>query len=276
MAEPVRKMPADTESEPDWRMEEGDPFPFGYRWRRVRLANGEETDEQVALTPEDVLDPQFGDEVPQTEPHFKLITLLGELLLRRYEAREDVLILGDVKIYWGVRGLPNPAPDLAFIEGVRNPKKGRRVFRVSKEGVRPSLVIEVVSDSNAEMRRNDYERKVEIYEKVRIPEYLIFDEPSTETGRLRITGYRLDSRGRYRPIEPDARGRFLSETTGLLFGVAEDERMLVILEAATGEPVRTGLQEAQDRKAAEAARKEAEERARAAEAELARLRAFAE
>ena len=252
MAEPVRKMPADPESEPDWRMEEGDPFPYGYRWRRVRLANGKETVEQIALTPEDVLDPQFGDEVPQTGPHFELLTLLGELLLRRYQARKDVLILGDVKIYWGVPGIPNPAPDLAFIEGVRNRDKGRRVFCVAKEGVRPSLVIEVVSDSNAEMRRNDYEKKVKIYEKVKIPEYLIFDQPSTETGRFHMTGYRLDARGGYRPIEPDDQGRLLSETTGLLFGVNEDEQTLIIVDAATGEPVRTGLQEAEARKAAEA------------------------
>src|SRR5262245_51720295 len=102
MAEPVRKMPADQEPEPDWRRERDNPFPYGFRWRRVRLPNGEESDEQIPLTPQDILDPEFGDEVPQSGPHFKLLTLLGELLLRHYEDREDVLVLGDVQIFWGI------------------------------------------------------------------------------------------------------------------------------------------------------------------------------
>src|SRR5215210_2547058 len=178
-AEPVRKLLPDQEPEPDWRRERDDSFPYGYRLRRVRLPNGEETDEMIPLTAQDVLDPEYGDEVTQNGPHFKLLTLLAELLLRHFAAREDVLVLGDVQIYWDLPGLPNPSPDIAVIPGVVDREKPRRAFKVAEEGVRPCLIIEVVSDSDAEMRRNDYERKVEIYQKVRIPEYLIFDQPFT-------------------------------------------------------------------------------------------------
>jgi len=256
MAEPVRKMPAD--EEPDWRREGGNPFPYGFRWQRVRLPSGEEKDEMVALTAEDVLDPQFGDKVPQTEPHFRLVTSLADLLLRRYQSRKDVVVLGDVQIYWDVPGLPKTSPDIAVVTGIGKRAKRSRVFDVAKEGARPSLIIEVVSDSDAAMRRNDYEKKVEVYRKAGVREYLIFDQPFTERGKFQMTGYRLSTGGRYRRIEPDAQGRLPSETTGLLFGVAEDDSLLVV-DAATGEPLRTSLEEA--------------EALRAAEAEIARLRA---
>src|SRR5262245_5695519 len=223
MAEPVRKMPADQEPEPDWRREEGNPFPYGFRWRRVRLPSGEEKEETIPLTAQDVLNPQFGDKVPQTEHHFRLATALADLLMRRYESREDILVLGDVQIYWDIPGLPNTSPDISVIPGAR--KGRRRVFKVAKEGTRPSLIIEVVSDSDPEMRRNDYEKKVEIYEKAGVREYLIFDQPFTERGRFLMTGYRLGSGGKYRRIEPDTQGRLLSETTDLLFGVAEDDSL---------------------------------------------------
>lgn len=264
MAEPVRKMPADRRPEPDWRRE-GDPYPYGSRWRRVRLPNGEQSEKMIPLTPEDLLDPQLGDEVTQSGQHFRLVTLLAELLLRHFEAQKDVLVIGDVKIFWDVPSLANPSPDIAVIPGVRDREKPRKVFRVADEGVRPCLIIEVVSDSDPDVRRNDYERKVEIYQKAGVPEYLILDQPLTQRGRLLITGHRLGLDGRYRRIEPDNRGRLLSETTGLLFG-ATDDGSLLITDARTGEPLKTGLQEAEARIAAE-------ERARAAEAEVARLRA---
>jgi len=222
------------------------------------LPSGEEKEETIPLTAQDVLDPQFGDKVPQTEQHFRLVTSLADLLLRRYEARKDMLVLGDVQIYWDIPGLPKTAPDIAVVPGIGKREKRIRVFEVAKEGARPCLIIEVVSDSDPEMRRNDYEKKVEVYQRAGVREYLIFDQPLTERGRFQMTGYRLGTGGRYRRIKPDAQGRLLSETTDLLFGVAEDDSLLVA-DARTGETLRTGLQEAHA--------------LRAAEAEIARLRA---
>ena len=294
MAEPVRKMPADREPEPDSASK--DPFRYGTRWKTVRLPGGEVVEQPVPLTAEDLLDPQLGDEVPQSDPHHELLLVVDELLTRHFASRADVYVASDLKMIWGIPGLPGPSPDVAVIPGVRRKRDpDRTVFNVVRERTRPSLVIEIVSSTDAEIRANDYEKKVEIYQRAGIPEYLILDPPTSFTqGRLLLTGYRLGPKGRYKKIEPDGKGRLLSETTGLLFGVAEDGRTIRVFRAVSGEPLNTPLEleeiqriareqaarEAEARKAAEeqaaretVARKAAEKRALAAEAEIARLRA---
>jgi colicin import membrane protein len=292
MAEPVRKMPADRE--PESAPPSADPFRYGWRWRSVRLPSGEVVEQQIPLTVEDLLDPQLGDEVPQSDPHHELLLVVDELLTRRFASREDVCVASDMKMLWGIPGFKEPSPDIAVIRGVRRKRDPERtVFDIVKEGTRPCLVIEIVSATDAEVRRNDYERKVKIYERAGIPEYIILDPPTSFTkGRLLVTGYRLGSDGRYHPIEPDREGRLLSATTGLLFGVAEDGRTIRIVDAATGEPLATPIEleeigkavleraarEAEARAHEAEARQAAEERAareaearQAAEAELARL-----
>jgi Uma2 family endonuclease len=266
MAEPVRKMPADWEQES--APQNVDPFRYGWRWKCVRLPSGEETLQQIPLTAEDLLDPQLGDEVPQSDPHYELSLVLGEILRRLYASREDVFVAGDLKMLWGIPGLPEPSPDLAVIPGVRKKRdSARTVFDLIKEGTRPCLVLEVVSSTDAETRRNDYEKKVKIYERVGIPEYIILDPPTPVTKeRLLLTGHRLGPDGRYSGIEPDREGRLLSETTGLLFGVAEDGQTIRIFHAATGEPLLSPSElEEIYKAAAERAEREAEARAAAEE-----------
>lgn len=58
-------------------------------------------------------------------------------------------------------------------------------------------------------RKNDTERNVELYARVGIPEYVIFDRR-----RLRLIVYRLGARGRYEPVMPQ-RGRYPSAVLGL-------------------------------------------------------------
>ena len=242
-------MPEDWE--PENAPESLDPFRYGTRWRTVSLPNGEVTEQQIPLTAEDLLDPELGDEVTQSEAHFEFLHWLTDLLLRHYKGREDMMLLSDMKMFWGLPGVKEPSPDIAIIPGVRpNPDRGS--FSVREEGALPCLIIEVVSATDSAVRRNDYEKKVEIYERVGIPEYLICDPPTSVTkGRLVLTGHRLNSNGRYRQIQPEAQGRLLSETTGLLFGVGEDGRTIAIQDTRTGE----------------------DEARMAAEAEIAKLRA---
>ena len=113
-------------------------------------------------------------------------------------------------------------------------------------------MIELVSSTDAETRGNDYDKKVDIYERARIPEYLILDPPTSYTqGRFLLTGHRLGPDGRYRPIAPDAQGRILSETTGLLFAPPVSGRAVQVFEAATGTPLLSSMEESEARKAAE-------------------------
>lgn len=265
MAEPLHNTPADWETET--ASPGADPFPYGWRIRHVRLPSGEVTEQQIPLTPEDLLDPQLGDVVVQGTKHYWEAHDVAGPLRDHFASREDVLVASDLKMLWGIPDLAEPAPDVAVIFGVRDKHANRDSFDCVREGTRPSLVIEVVSSRDAEMRRNDYELKVGIYERAEVPEYILLDPPAPFTrNRCLLTGYRLGADGKYQPIHPDPKGFLLSETTDLLFGVAEDGQTLEVIDAATGERLLTSLE-------AKEARRAAEERAEAAEAEIARLRA---
>ena len=257
MADSLRKMPA---------YEEPDPFRYGSRRKRVRLPNGDVIDQEIPLTPEDLLDPQPGDEVTQSDPHAQVVTMLHELLKRWFERVQDVVVLFDMKIFWGMPGLPNPSPDIAIVRGVPK-REGRSIYKVPEEGVLPCLIVEVVSYSDAEMYKNDHQVKVELYQRVGIPEYLIVDPPFPPKDPLALTGYRMAPDGWYRRIEPDAHGRIHSESTNLFFASSEDGRSIRVGDAETGEWLLTGSEEQAARKAAEdravreaEARKAAEER----------------
>jgi Uma2 family endonuclease len=286
MAEPLRRPPADWETEP--ASPGADPFRYGWRIRHVRLPSGEVTEQQIPLTPEDLLDPQLGDFVVQGGKHFWEVDRLADLLDRHFQSRDDVYVAGDMKMLWGIPDLPEPAPDVAVIFGVRDKHADRESFDCVREGTRPSLVIEVVSSKDAEVRRNDYEHKVGIYERAEIPEYILLDPPGRATKhRYRLSGCRLGTDRKYRPIEPDAQGFLCSETTKLLFRVVEDGLDFEVVDAVTGERLLDSPEveaawkaeiaareaEMEARKAAEERASKAEERAAAAEAEIARLRA---
>jgi Uma2 family endonuclease len=242
-ADPLRKLPEPS----SWS---DDPFRYGTRWKRVRQPNGEVVDQPIPLTPDDLLDPQLGDEVPQSDPHSIVATALYELLKRHF-APLDVTVFFDMKIEWGIPGLPGPSPDVMVFRGLPQ-RKGRTIYRAAEERVLPCLILEVASFSDAEVYNNDHVKKVEIYQRAGVPEYLIIDPPFPPEDRLTLTGYRLASDGRYRRIKPDSRGRLHSETTGLFFAPSEDGSTVRVSDAETGEWLLTPSEESAARKAAEA------------------------
>ena len=73
MADPVRKQPAGG-------VLDDDPFFYGSRWISVRLPDGRIVDEQIPLTPDDLLDPQPGDQVTQSDKHVEMMIWLFRLL----------------------------------------------------------------------------------------------------------------------------------------------------------------------------------------------------
>jgi Uma2 family endonuclease len=262
MAEPVRHLPLP----PDESLDDETSEPaLLQRW--VERPDGRLELVEMPLTPELFLDPQLEDKMLQGPRHSEVTTELT-VLLRSYlrSKRDDVLVLSDVK-HFLVPGLPAPAPDVSVIYGIRwgNDEEWPESFDVAKEGVRPSLVIEVVSPKDARIRRADKEDKVKLYQQAGIPEYLILDPPRRKTGfRFQWTGYRLDSWGRYRPIEPDAEGALLSETTGLFFSISpQGDRLLVFDQAG---------QRLFSHEESEEARKAAEDRTAKMEAELTQVR----
>ncbi len=225
MSEPARKAPACEDSADD------DPFRLGWRYRAVRLPDGRTELREEPLTAADLLDPQLGDHVTQNSWHVAAVHELWDILSWRYESRPDVFVSCDLKVLWRIRGLPNPSPDIAVIPGVRDKTRFRRSFDVRREGTRPALVIELVSDE-PEHQSADHADKVEIYERAGIAEYLIVDPPNPA---CHLTGYRLDAAGRYQPIPTDFEGGLLSATTGVRFQVAPEGRSLHLFDVVTGE-----------------------------------------
>jgi Uma2 family endonuclease len=262
MAEPVRKTPHGGETphgeseEPD-REISGEDAILLERW--VERPDGRIQLLHKPLTPEDYLHPLFGDKWLQGQAHSDLLVELTELLKRRFHSQQDVLVLMEVQHQFGP-GFPKPSPDISVIRGVRDRGGDRSSFDVRKEGVVPSLILEVISRRGGEIRRTDEETKVRLYERAGIQEYLLVYPPNvTADHRFQLAGLRLGLDGRYHPIEPDEEGGRLSETTELRFGVSAAGNRIEVVDARTGERIPTPV--------------EIDEARRTAEEELKRLRA---
>jgi hypothetical protein len=80
----------------------------------------------------------------------------------------------------------------------------------------------VISPKDPRIRKIDEVDKVDLYQRVGVPEYLLVELPRRLPDRFGIFGYRLDSAGTYQRIVPDAESGLLSETTGLWFGISPE------------------------------------------------------
>lgn len=262
MAEPVRHLPLPPDEDLD---DETSEPALLQRW--VERPDGHLELVEMPLTPELFLDPQLEDKMVQGRQHSHITRNLAVLLDTYLRSRrDDVLVLSDVKHYL-VPGLPAPAPDVSVIYGIRqdDEEEEPESFDVAREGTRPSLVIEVVSPKDARIRSIDKKDKVQLYQQAGIPEYLILDPPRRKTGfRYQWTGYRLDPWGRYCPIDPDADGALLSETTGIRFTVSPRGDLILALDPATGKELQELISDARLQREIEARK--------AAEAEVLRLR----
>lgn len=252
MAQPVRKPPI--LDDPAWDEEEPPGLPRLHRW--VERPDGGMELLDVPVTPELFLYQEQGDKIVQREIHGFVCSDLYRLLLFRYRSQPDALILMDVAHDLGLGSRP-VSPDVSVILGAR-PEGRRFSFDVKHEGVRPSLIIEVLSPDRKSIRDIDSVDMVRIYEQAGIPEYVLLDPPRPRKPGFLVWGYRLGSRDLYQPMEQDAQGYILSRTAGLLFPVSAEGERLYLLDAKTRLPLRY-------HEDTEAARE-------AAEAEVARLR----
>jgi Uma2 family endonuclease len=198
-----------------------------------------------------------GQPMGETQLHQQEIVYLIQALDERFRDVPDVLVAGDLLFYY-VQGDPTfmVVPDVFVVQGI--PKGLREKYLLWKEGKAPSLVIEVTSKST---RRKDMTFKKDLYERLGVTEYFLFD-PLRDYLRPPLQGYRLFDH-RYRQIRPEPDGSLTSTVTGLVFGL-EGNRIRA-RDAATGAPLlrREEVEEKANR---------AEERIRALEAEIARLR----
>jgi Uma2 family endonuclease len=233
----------------------------------------------------------------ETARHRLQMELLINSLEPWLDQREDGFVGGNMFVYFSlaqVRHQDFKGPDFFAVLGV--PKGERKSWVVWEEGKGPDVIIELLSESTAEI---DKTTKKQVYEnQLKVDEYFWFDpfNPDDWAGFSR-------QEGQYRPIEPDARSRLISERLGLALarwsgsyhkveadwlrwqtrsGIllptpeeiaqAAEQRAEVETKRAEAEAHRAEA-EAQRAEAEAQARRKAERRAAEAETELARLKA---
>ena len=189
-------------------------------------------------------------------------------MLRQYFSGQNVYVSGDLLVYYE-QGNPKKfvVPDALVVKGVSSRK--RRIYKTWVERKAPNVVIETTSRKT---RRKDTKDKAELYAKLGVNEYFLFD-PDQEYLDPPLQGYRLVGT-EYERLIPNENGELLSEELGLRLGIGVEH--IEFYRVDTGERLLTDAERA-DREAearlieVEARQAEAEAR-RAAEAEVARLR----
>jgi Uma2 family endonuclease len=233
---------------------EADPFRYGWRYVRREQPDGTVTWDEVPLTLEDVLHPREGDVIVQNTVHDDDWFYLGTVIKARCAVIPGAKVFRDVGINWDVPGLRHHSPDITVVFGVRSGRERWSTFDVAEEGVRPTLIIEVVSPNT---RAVDVETKVDHYHRARVPFYVIVDR-EREEGPPRLIGYRYAPAG-WVELAPDGQGRLSLDPVGLLLGTRGNR--VVLYDAQTGEELGDYLQVTQARQAAEARAQTAEARA---------------
>jgi len=212
-----------------------EPFPYGWREVERRRPDGTVDWERQALGPDAFLDPQPGDVMIQGALHAQIVLDLYARLTVRFQDQPMTAVFHDLKMLWGIPGLKEPAPDIAVIHCVRDRGAPRESFDCLAEGVRPSLVIEVMSRNYA----GDDTRKPAIYARAGIPEYLIVKPYGRRMRReLILWGHRLVGSG-YRPWTPDPDGWRVSAAIGVAFRADADRQALELIDARTGASLRS-------------------------------------
>ncbi len=194
-----------------------------------------------------------GKPMGETDEHRKEMIRLMQLL-ERYYAGQRVYVSGDLLVFYE-QGNPKKfvVPDVFVAKGLE--PRDRRNYKLWVEYKPPDVIIEVTS---AKTRKVDTGTKPQLYARMRVPEYFLFD-PTQDYLDPPLQGYRLVGQ-RHERIAPEADGAFSSEQLALRLRM--EERHLMLYRQDTGQRLLT---------ADEALQAEAEAR-RAAEAEILRLR----
>ncbi len=200
--------------------QEPDPFRYGWRYVRIQRPDGTESFDQVPLTLEDVLFPETGDFIVQSDPHDNDLNYLKGLFKSRLAGDPHSAVVSDCRVDWNLPGVKPLGPDIAVFFDVKQ-YGGWSTLDVAAEGVRPALVVEVTSPDT---RKNDLVDKFDYYHRAGVPLYVIVDarQDDGQERHLTLIGYRHMPAG-YRAIAPDARGWLWLEPVGVWIGVARDQ-----------------------------------------------------
>ncbi len=199
-----------------------------------------------------------GEPMAETDLHVDEILALIAMLKERYRNAQDVYVAGNNFIYYE-EGDPTArfSPDVYVVFGV--PNHLRRVYKLWEEGKAPALVVEV---SSRKTWLEDEGNKKALCARLGVAEYFLYD-PEGEYLTPPLQGFQLKGK-QYQPMPVDADGALVSKALGLKLQIEGGQIQLI--DAATN----VRLLRMED---LQQARREAEARAAAAEAELQSLRA---
>ncbi len=126
-----------------------------------------------------------GEPVAESYDHLYAILIILEVL-RRYLKGRRATVLADQFFYYE-EGKPEArtAPDVMVIFDVE--PGGRDSYKIWEEGSIPKVVFEITSPST---KNEDKKRKKDLYEKIGIEEYWLFD-PKGQWIKTQLLGYRL-------------------------------------------------------------------------------------
>ncbi|MCP4351998.1 MAG: Uma2 family endonuclease [Desulfobacterales bacterium] len=186
-----------------------------------------------------------------------------ESLDNYWKARDDFYIGGNMFLYYSlpqaqavVEELKTPGglksafrgPDMFVVTGVDGSYRRQKWVVWEEKGKYPNVIFEFLSPST---RMKDLGEKKHLYEQTFCTrEYFCFDylDPAKDGS---LSGWRLDTRGRYKAIKPDKRGWLWSEELNLWVGcwsgsILRDDNVWMRFYTPEGELVLTsGEQEAQ-------------------------------
>jgi len=210
-----------------------------------------------------------GDGTPVAETFDHLYVLLITLeVLRQYLAGQRAAVLGNQFLYYA-QGFPRLrlAPDVMVIFNVE--PGGRDNYKVWEEGQVPSVIFEITSEST---RTKDETFKKTLYAQLGVQEYWQFD-PKGEWITEQLRGYQLHefihSEGEVEPVyESIANG----QSQVLKLQLVAEGRLIGFYRLGSGEKLLIPDELAEALQEESQARQQAEERAAALEAKLARYR----
>ena len=172
---------------------EPDPFRYGWRYVRVEHPDGTVCFDQIPLTLEDVLHPEVGDFIVQTDGHDSDLNYLKDVFKAQLADEPMKAVISDCRVDWNLPGVKPLGPDVAVFRGIKR-HRDWSTFDVRAEGAEPILVVEVTSPDT---RQNDVVTKVDYYHRAKVPLYVIADvreqgeDRVDRTDRLSIPANRL-------------------------------------------------------------------------------------
>ena len=235
--------------------------------------------------PDELRLPSCEDEhVPQNTRQLVVLVDGFDTLQRHWRGRPDVFVGSDQFVYWDPAydrrtnpANPPVAPDVYVAFGVAN--RHRSSYVVWEEGKPPDFVLEVASPSS---RERDAEEKLDIYAKMGVPEFFLYD-PEGERGP-ELSGFELRG-GAYwalpDEILPDGSAGVCSKVLGLCLCIGPPgpeplDSSLYWYDPAVGEFLATRNELADDNRRLADEKRDAEARAAASEARVAELTALIE